>query len=258
MTTISAVLIVLNEERNIEACLKSLAWTDEIILMDSGSTDRTLELARKLSAKIHFLPFANYSAQKNAAIEKASSDWILMVDLDERIPPELAEEIEGVVRNSEKDAVYAICRNNYFFGKPLRFSGAREDWPIRLFPRGKAHYEQPVHEYIVTELPVKKLTLPMIHYSTLDFEHYQLKLKRYIPFEIEILKQRGCSFPFLKMIVLPAAKFVQLYLFQGGFLDGLAGLQYSVLSSYYAFLKHREFLRLKERPRRDSNTRPTD
>ena len=237
---LSAVLITLNEENNIAACLDSIRWADEIVVVDSGSTDQTRSIARGRGARVYEIPFRDFASQKNSAIEQAKGDWILLLDADERITDALSEEIRTVIERGT-NTVYAIARATFFFGRPLRFSGAQHDAPIRLFPRGRARLSQPVHEEIVTELPVRRLENAMLHYSTADKRHYQEKLDRYLPLEMEVLKMRRQAVRPWDRWLRPLGKFISLYFLHLGFLDGLTGLQYAVFSSYYVHLKYKRY-----------------
>ncbi len=238
MTTISAVLIAKNEEINIENCLKTVQWADEIIVVDSGSTDKTQEIARKFTTRIFDIPFTDFSDQKNTAVSKATGDWIFLIDADERVTPELEKEILSIIHSGQKPAVYAVHRPTFFFGKELRFSGVQDDYPIRLFPKGETVYKQPVHEEINTQLPVKKLAGHLTHYSTRDYAHYQSKLDCYIPLEKKLMNEMGVRSHCLLGISRCFIKFIFIYIWKFGFLDGWTGFQYARLSAYYAFLKY--------------------
>jgi glycosyltransferase involved in cell wall biosynthesis len=236
--TISVALIVRDEESNIEDCLDEVKWADEIVIVDSGSIDQTMVKARKYTDKIYSIPFVNFSEQKNNVLARCSGDWIFLIDADERVGKALADEIRSVVQaNAQEDAVYAVKRLTWFFRRRLRFSGTQEDAPIRLFPRGKVRYEQPVHEEIKTDLPVRCLEHAMDHYSTPDLAHYKRKLKLYVALEIEFFKKSGRKVRFYDFLLRPPAKFIYLYFLKLGILDGRAGFLYALLSSYYDFLK---------------------
>lgn len=246
--TLSAIVLTRNEERDIEGCLSSVSFADEKLVVDSGSTDRTAALAEKYGARVITHLFTDFAAQRNFAMSQASAEWVLFIDADERVTPELAEEIKNVItpslrpsprgRGQDEGAVYATPRHNYFFGKRLRFGDARSDAPIRFFPRQHVTWTQPVHEMIVTDLPVRRLKNPILHYSTRDLAHYKQKVHDYIPLELETMRSKGIRPSLMKAILLPPAKFIQLYLVKLGVLDGMAGLQYAILSSYYTFRKH--------------------
>jgi glycosyltransferase involved in cell wall biosynthesis len=238
---LSAVVLTRNEERNIKGCLASLSWADELLVVDSGSTDGTVALAEKQGARVVTSPFTDFATQRNFAMSQAMGGWVLFVDADEQITPALAEEIIKILRNptdESRKAVYAIPRHTYFFGKRLRFSDARTDAPIRLFPKSSARWEQPVHEKVVTDLPVRSLKNPMPHSSTRDLAHYKKKVRDYVPLELETMRKKGLRPSLTKSVLLPPAKFVFLYFWKLGILDGLAGFQYAILSAYYTFEKH--------------------
>ena len=244
---LSVVLITHNEEANIKECLDSVAWADEIVLVDSGSVDRTLEFARPFSPRIFENPFKDFASQKNFGLDHASGDWIFSLDADEWVPEALACEIQELVKISKPDSVYAVRRLNSFFGKRLRFSGTQGDYPIRLFPSGKVRFQQPVHEQVATALPVRRLKNVLIHKSTRDIDHYKQKLDQYIPFEVNLLSAKKRKVSRFDLLLRPTAKFFLLYLLKGGLLDGVAGLKFSMLSAYYDFLKYRRFLQLDGR-----------
>jgi glycosyltransferase involved in cell wall biosynthesis len=261
--SLSAIVLTRNEERNIDKCLSSVAFADEILVVDSGSTDRTVSLAEKHGARVVMHPFTDFAAQRNFAMSQAKGDWILFIDADERVTPELEGEIKAVISSypvipeifnrgsstgfplkacgndkNEELFVYAIPRHNYFFGRRLRFSDARDDAPIRLFPGSGVQWTQPVHEKIVTNFPTRHLESPLLHYSTRDLAHYKQKIRDYIPLELETMRSKGIRPCLARALLLPPAKFFQLYLFKLGILDGIAGFQYAILSAGYTFRKY--------------------
>lgn len=238
--TISAIVLTKNEERNIGLCLDGLAWADEIIVVDAGSTDRTRMLAEERGARFVGSVFTNFSSQRNFAMTLAQTDWILFVDADERVSSELAREIKLVAEAAP--AAYAVPRHNYFFGRRLRHSGSAEDAPVRLFPRGCGIWKQPVHEYFETSLPVKKLKENLMHHTTRDLPHYMDKVSRYVPLEVETMVMKGRRAGWSDVVLRPPAKFFYLYFVRGGVCDGWAGFQYAILSSYYDFKKYSLFM----------------
>lgn len=235
---ISAIVLTRNEERNIKDCLASLSWADEMLVVDSGSTDGTRVLAEKQGARVVTHPFTNFSAQRNFAMSQVTGEWVLFIDADERVTPELAGEMTEVLKGSAPLGVYAIPRHNYFFCKRLRFGDSREDAPVRFFPRQHVTWSQPVHEVIATDLPVQKLRSPLLHYSTCDLAHYQQKIREYVPLELEMMRAKGLRPSFLKAIFIPPLKFIQLYFCRLGIFDGLVGFQYALLSAYCSFSKY--------------------
>ena len=143
---LSAVLITRNEEKNIEMCLKSVLLADEVIVVDSGSSDRTPELARALAARVVSRPFDDFASQKNYAAGLAAGEWILSVDADERVGAALKNEILGVIGKEDAVDAYRIRRRTNFFGRDFKAGGLQEDAPARLFRRGRARFVNPVHE----------------------------------------------------------------------------------------------------------------
>lgn len=266
--TLSAIVLTHNEERNIEDCLAGLSWVDEILVVDSESADLTISLAKKHGARTISHPFTDFASQRNFAMAQAAGDWVLFIDADERITPELAKEIKHVILNpangeespsgslgpcpqddsKKKLCVYAIPRKTFFFGRPLRFSDARRDAPVRLFPKAKARWIQPVHEKIETSLPQRELKNLLLHDSTRDLAQYRKKVLSYIPLELETMRGKGLKPCLIDILWRPCAKFLFLYFWKLGILDGIAGFQYAILSAYYyTFQKYR--LYWKERKR---------
>ena len=242
---LSAIVLTKNEEGNISDCLSALSWADEMLVVDSGSTDLTRALAEKCGAKVIEHTFTDFASQRNFAMSEAKGDWVFFVDADERVTPELKDEIQRVLSAGHEPCVYAVPRRTFFFGKPLRFSDARYDAPIRLFPRTGVRWDQPVHEMISTDLPMKKLEYFLLHYSTRNQVHHREKVEEYVPFELEIMRRKGVSPSILNVIFRPPAKFLYLYFWKLGILDGIAGLQYAILSAYYTFVKYWRFWRSK-------------
>ncbi len=238
---ISVCLIVKNEEKHIEACLDSVAWADQIVVVDSGSTDRTLEKARRAKLSIYQHPFVNFAEQKNFALDQATGDWIFFIDADERVTPALAAEIQETAKNGLQK-VFEVRRQTFFLGHRLRFSGTQNDAPVRLFPRGKARFEQPVHETLVTPLPTGRLRNAMLHYTTETHAEYEAKLEHYTDLEILAMKKRGKKVTLIDLLLGPAAKWIKLYLLELGILDGAGGWEFARLSAYYHYVKCRKFL----------------
>lgn len=245
---VTAALITLNEEKNIAACLATLSWADEIVLIDGGSRDGTLDKAKEFKPRVIFSPFQNFAQQKNRALQEASHPWVFFIDADERVSPELAEEILQVVRSDKPEAVYAIKRNTWLFGRLFQYTGTQDDYPIRLFPKAHARFEQPVHEYIVTDLPVKRFDGAIVHHSTRNRQHYFAKLEHYLEFEMQALRHKKRNVFVWDIVLRPPVKFFYLYFFKKGFLDGRQGFLFSILSAYYDFEKYKRFYFLQKRP----------
>lgn len=233
---ITVAVITLNEEKNIDACLKSAEWADEIVVVDSGSSDRTVEFARRYTSKIFSHPFRDFADQKNEALKHCTGNWVFFIDADERLTPLLTAEILKITGSPYKTA-YQVKRKTVLFGKELKYSGTQNDFQIRLFPNGAAHFTQPVHEKVITALPVRQLQHPLLHYSTADMGEYKAKLNQYLPFEIMLIRQTGRKISACDILLRPPAKFISLYVFKLGFLDGITGFKVAVLAAYYDFMK---------------------
>lgn len=241
---LSAILITRNEERDLPGCLESLrGLADEIVVVDSGSTDRTREIARRHTGKVFEHEFSGYGPQKQFALEQAAGDWVLNVDADERVSPELAAEIrrtlaapEGLLNG------FWIPFRLHFLGRPLRFGGCGGERHVRLFRREKARYGgKSVHEGIEVEPPLGSLKGLVHHVSYKDFAEYLEKCNRYTGLIAEEKRRRGRRFHAWHHLRLPW-EFAARYIFKLGFLDGNAGLVYAALSAYYAWLKHARLL----------------
>ncbi len=246
--SLTAIVLTKNEAGNINTCLDTLLFADERIVVDAGSQDQTIQLAQSKASSVYFHEFVNFADQRNYSLVLAKMDWVLFIDADERVSLDLAREIQSATEF--EPAAYAIPRHNYFFGKRLRYSGSAEDAPVRLFPKNSGVWKQPVHEYFETPLPIRKLKEPLIHHTTRDLAHYMEKVERYVPLEVETMLENGRSAYGWDLIIRPFAKFLYLYLCKLGVLDGVAGLQYAVLSAYYDFRKYRAFLKSKKELRK--------
>ncbi len=247
MMSVTAALITKNEEMNIGPCLKTLDWADEIVVVDSGSTDTTIDRARALGAKVVQSAFVDFAAQKNRALQEASKDWVFFIDADERVTPELAGRIRQIVKADERTAVYAVKRNSYLFGRLFRYTGTQDDFPVRLLPRTLARFEQPVHEIVATALPVRKIAEPLMHHSTRDLKQYFSKMDHYLALEMQAMKLKEKRVAWWDPWLRAPARFLMLYFVKLGFLDGIQGFLFSALSGYYDYRKYEMFFCLSRR-----------
>jgi (heptosyl)LPS beta-1,4-glucosyltransferase len=240
--TLSAVLIVKNEEEMIEDCLKSLfGWVDEIVVLDSGSTDRTLELAKKWGAKVHVrIDWKGYGIQRQRAQQYATGDYILVIDADERVSPELRKSIQATLANPDDQVVYAVVLNNWFLGTYLDSHGWHHKAIIRLYARQKyAYHGSQVHESVDTQgAPVKRLHGPLFHYTCHDYKYFLEKQVAYANTWACERAEQGRKPPFISAVTHASWNFVRLYFLQGGFLDGRYGFLFAVHSSHYVFSKY--------------------
>jgi glycosyltransferase involved in cell wall biosynthesis len=240
MSTISVITLTRNEERNIGPCLESVRWADEILVVDSGSTDRTQEIARRYTEKIHTLPWPGYGAARNFAIAKARGDWILWLDADERVTPGLAGEISGILtRDTRNVNGFAVARRAYFLGRWIRHCGWYPSRDVRIFRRGHGHFtETNVHERLIVDGATARTEHDILHYTDPDLHHYLDKFNSYTGLAAADLETRGRRFHLADLLVRPVFQFLKMYIVRGGFLDGIPGLILCVLSSAYVFTKY--------------------
>ncbi len=247
MTGISLVLIAHNEEKDLPACLKSVkGLVTEIVLADSMSTDGTSMIARSFGAKVERREFDSYAGQKNFALSLATGDWVLHLDPDETLTPELKTEITALFAKSQpKLAGYSIPYINYFLGRRMRHSGLDGERHIRLFARDKASFDGGlVHEGIVVYGDIGELKNCIVHHSYPDLEEYLEKFNSYTTLAAQKLHERGVKFSFLKVAAVPF-EFAKRYVLRLGFLDGFAGLVWSSVSAFYVFIKYAKLWQLE-------------
>jgi glycosyltransferase involved in cell wall biosynthesis len=235
--TISATVITLNEERNIRACLDNLGWCDEVVVVDSVSSDQTVALARQQGARVLTRPFAGYADQKNFALAQATMDWILSVDADERVTPELAAEIMAALANPGDVVGFFLPRRNHVFGRWINHG---EWWPqylLRLIRRGQGQWQGAVHEVLLADGPVRHLRTPLLHYPNLNLSAYLARIDRYTTMEAQAWYAAGLRPSLWKMLLYPPGLFAYEYIWRRGALDGIYGLVLAILMAYYTFLK---------------------
>jgi len=242
VSTLSAVLIVKNEGGQIADCLKTIEWADEIIVMDSGSTDDTVAQARAQGAKIFVnAEWLGYGIQRQRAQEQASCDWVLMVDADERVTPELAAEIRSGVNGNDPSRVYALPRLSYCFGRFIRHGGWYPDYVVRLYPRDAAAYgDERVHEKVRydDDMSMVKLRGHLLHFTYRDLQHYLVKSAAYAAAWAEERGARGQRASLLQGVLHGVGCFVRMYVARAGFLDGPQGLLLALLSAHSTFAKY--------------------
>lgn len=249
---ISVTIVAHNEAERLGACIDSVSWADEIVVVDAGSTDDTPEICRKRGALLIPHPWEGYAAQKNFALSKASHPWILSLDADECVSPELSEEILSVLSDDAPAAGYRIPRKNIFFGRWLRHGDLWPDYQLRLFRRDAGAFNgKSVHESVVVEGRVGVFSSPLEHYSydsLVDFFQRQVKYAR---LSAEDLSSRGVRPGIGDFVIRPLWRFFRSYVLKMGLRDGVNGLCVSVGSAYYVFMRAAilwEFCRERERP----------
>lgn len=243
--TLSALIIVYNEIEHLKHVLETVSFADEIIVVDSFSDDGTFErLKNNPNLKVFQNKFTDFASQRNFAISKATSDWILFVDADERIPLPLLEEIKATIELPTNVVAYKIPRKFVFKDKVLNYSGLQTDYILRLFKRGKAHYDSSikVHETLKVRGKTGILKNVMYHYSFTDKESYRSKTEHYARIKAEMLFEKGKRPTYLDLYIKPIYKFVYNFIFRLGFLDGKEGYILCKLNAYgvkyrYEYLK---------------------
>jgi glycosyltransferase involved in cell wall biosynthesis len=236
---VSAIVTTLNEEQNIAECIESLLWCDEILIVDSFSTDRTAEICRSYD-KVHFHQRTYYgsAAQKNWAMDQVESDWILIFDADERCTPALQKEIQDLVARGPEHDAYTIRRRVYFMNKIIRFSGWQHDRVVRLVRRGTARYpNRRVHADMITRGPAPELRNPMTHYMADSLDEYARRIEKYSFWGAAQNWREKRKAGFAEIFGRSVWRFLRTYIFQLGILDGMHGLVFCMLQSYGTYLK---------------------
>ena len=238
---LTVIIPTYNEEKNIEDAIKSVLWADEIMIVDSYSTDRTLEIARKYTDRILQHEYINSATQKNWAIPQATHEWVMILDADERVTPELRDEILKVLENPQFDGYY-IGRRNFFLGYPLDHGGwsPKDDRNIRLFRKSVSRYEdKEVHaDVIVSTGRVGELKNYLIHHSYISLKQYFRKMERYTDWAARDIVKAGKKPNFLNLVLRPIGDFIKFYILKQGYKDGMPGLIIALLSSYYVMVKY--------------------
>lgn len=254
MAKISVLVIALNEEKNIRDCLGSVSWADEIIVVDSGSTDATKSIAAEFTDKVVQNRFRDFSSQKNFALSLASGEWVFFLDADERVSTGLKKKILSVVAGGGDNSAYLIKRDTFIFGRLMKNGGHDRDYQMRFFLRAGAEFFQPVHEKLVPgEGNIGRIEEPLIHYSTPDLTDYLTKMNLYTGLEAEFKVEKGLPVGFLELTFKPVLRFVQRYFFQLGFRDGYEGFLYYLLSAFYDFVKYAKCIELRNKEKPDAS-----
>ncbi len=239
--TVAAIVITKNEERNIVACLDSLRWADEIVVVDAESQDRTAEIAREYTDKVYVRPWPGFGPQKNFAMDRASSDWILIVDADERVTDGLRQEIQqklpgGVLTEM---AGFEIPRRNYFYGKWIQGGGIYPDYQLRLFRRAAGRYDDVLlHERLQIGGRVGRLTCPLDHYSMPDVREHVGKMIRYTTLGAQEKLKARSRVTAMELAANHLGTILKTYLLRGGFRDGIHGVVVALFAGMHTFVKY--------------------
>jgi len=247
---LSAVLITYNTGDQLAACLKSLAFVDEIVVVDSDSDDDTRAVAAQHGARVIRHAWRGFGPQKRFAVEQASNDWVLCIDADEQVPPALAETILETLRQP-RHVAYQMPRTNRFMGLYLRHGEGYPDWSLRLFDRRHAQWsDDSVHEKVVSDGPVGRLRSRqgLLHHSAESLAVYLEKQNRYTSLQAEALDAAGEKASFVRLLLSPALRFIKFYVLRLGFLDGLPGLVHIAIGCFNSFAKYAKLRALQVPP----------
>jgi len=250
---ISAIVVCFNEEDRIEDCLKSLAWCDEIIVVDSYSTDRTPEICRRYTQKFFQREWAGYRDQKAYAHSLAKMEWVLLVDSDERVSGELRQAIAAALAVDQEDfAGYAIPRLVYYLGRWWRRGGWYPDYDVRLFRRDRATWGgTDPHEKIIVDGKIRKLHFPLHHFSYRSIDDHINRINRFTTISSAELKKSGGRWRLSDALLRPAVRFFRSYFLKRGFMEGFAGFYVAVTAAVYVFLKYAKLWELELKEKRD-------
>jgi glycosyltransferase involved in cell wall biosynthesis len=239
---ISAVIITFNEEKNIADAIKSVDWADEVIVVDSESTDKTIQIAENCGAKILVQKWLGFSKQKQFAIDSANNDWIFSLDADERVSEDLQKQLLEIKNLPEKELAdgYRISRLSFYLGRPIYHCGWYPDWQLRFFNRQKGKWKDVlIHESFNIVGKVEKISADILHYSVENAVHHHRMIgDRYALLAAEQMFLNGKSTSPLKIVTAGFTTFIQTYFLKLGFLDGLAGFLISRFAAHHSFLKH--------------------
>ncbi len=245
MPTLSVILITKNEAANIRDCLQSVAWADEIIVVDSGSTDDTVAIAREMGALVHEHDWPGFGPQKNRALAYATKDWVFSIDADERVTPELRAEIEQAMHEGKADGYYCP-RLSQFCGRYIHHSGWYPDYVLRLFKRGAGRFSDSlVHESVQLTGASGKLKSPLLHYSYLSASDVERKVDHYSTAAAQQMFKAGKRTSWGRAVLSGGWAFVRTYVVRLGMLDGTAGWGIAHMNARTTYLKYRKLAILR-------------
>jgi glycosyltransferase involved in cell wall biosynthesis len=243
---ISVIIITRNESENIVACLDSVKWSDDIVVVDAESTDATVALARARTSKVFVKKWEGFSAAKSFAVEQTTHEWVLWLDADERVMPELAREIAALRLESAEIDAYTVARRAYFLGRWIRHSGWYPGRVPRLFHKDRVRFTTAaVHEGLEIDGKIADLSSDLLHYTDPNLFHYFEKFNRYTSLAAREAGDRGKRFGMGDLVIRPIWLFVKMYVVKRGFLDGMQGLILALLSSAYVFTKYAKLWELQ-------------
>jgi glycosyltransferase involved in cell wall biosynthesis len=238
VTRLSVTIVTFNEEERLRACLESVTWADEIVVVDAESTDKTVALAREFTDRVWVRPWPGFAVQKNFAIEQAAGDWVLSLDADEQVTPELRHRI-GLVLGADGPADgYSVPRRNIFWGAWVRHGGLYPDYQLRLFRRRAGRFVgDAVHESLSVDGRVERIAEALLHHSYRGIEDFVQRSNRYSSLAAKDWIDRGRRVGMADLVLRPLGRFLSMYIMRLGFLDGWRGFVLAVLYADYVFLR---------------------
>jgi glycosyltransferase involved in cell wall biosynthesis len=256
---VTVCVITRDEENNLPRCLASVKFADEVVVLDSGSTDRTVELARAAGARVFVEPFRGWTLQKQRAIELASHEWVLSLDADEEVSPELAAAIQEALAPGAGSDGYALARKTWYAGRFIEHSGWWPEWRVRLFDRRRGRFAgRDPHDFVELQGTVGKLEGALFHYPYKDLAQHLAKIDAYTTTMARERAERGERCGWLDLIVRPPARFLRMFVLRRGFLDGRRGLVLAGFGAFYVFLKYAKLWELTREGATATAARPAD
>jgi glycosyltransferase involved in cell wall biosynthesis len=244
---VTAVIAAHNESANIEACIASVDWASQVIVVENDSVDDTVDRARGAGATVISPRFTTIGAQRNHAIARVATPWVFVLDADERCTPELAAEITRVVATPGDQAAFRVPRRNFFLGKEIRHGGWGSDRPIRLFRKELRYDASLVHEHVEVSGEIGALKNALLHYTYTSLDQYFEKFNRYSRWWAEQNHARGRRGSAAAVVFKPPARFISMYLLKGGFLDGAPGIVVACLAAASVMAKYARLWELSRR-----------
>ena len=237
---LSLVVVTRDAADAIAACLESANFAADALVVDSGSRDDTVEIAKSRGASVLHRAWDGFGPQKRFAVAQATHDWVLCLDADERVSPQLAVSIAAIfTQGPPSAAAYALARRNRFLGRWLAHGEGYPDWNVRLFDRRRARWtDDPVHEHVVADGPVVRLPGDLLHASAESIDDYIAKQNRYTTLQAQAMHARGERAGLARIALSPLARFLRFYVVKGGFLDGAAGFAHVTIGAFASFLKY--------------------
>ena len=235
---LAILILTYNEEKNIGPCMDSAAFADEIVVVDSGSTDQTAAIVAEKGGKVVVHPMTEgFAGQRNFALTQTQAEWVLFLDADERLAPEVAAEVRRIMERGDAFA-YEILRKNIVFGQPVFHGGHAPDWSLRFYPRAAIRWEGIVHEAAKVTLPVKRLQACMFHHTYQEWERYFFKFNQYTTLLAQKMRDERKKVRFSDLLLRPMAGFLKFYILKAGWRDGRMGLVLALLHFFYTMTKY--------------------